>query len=407
MIASDQRTEFAERQPPRRVTVLGSTGSIGVSTLDLIARNPDRFDTVALVANANWQRLAEQALAVRPDIAVLADETRHGALQSALAGSGIATAAGQSAVLEAVERPCDLVMAAVVGTAGLAPTLAALQRGRIVALANKECLVSAGRLFMDTARTRGAVVLPVDSEHNAIFQVLDDRPADKLDKIILTASGGPFRTWSLDDMAQASPEQALNHPNWTMGAKVTIDSATLMNKGLELIEAYHLFPVADSQLDVLIHRQSVVHGIVTFQDGSMLAQMGAADMRIPISYCLDWPRRLANGCHRLDLADIGRLDFEPPDLARFPALALAWQCLRAGQGASTVLNATNEVAVEAFLNGKIGFLEIAATIERILERAEASRLLCEPGSMEAVFELDRETRKLTESEIHGVAANVS
>jgi len=385
--------------------VLGSTGSVGVSTLDLIAANPDRFETTALVANKNWQRLAEQARAVGAKSAVLADESGYEALKSALSDTETEVTAGEQAVIEAMDRDCDVVMAAVVGTAGLAPTLAALKPGRALALANKECLVSAGALFMQTARRNGATVLPVDSEHNAIFQAIDGRPLDGLEKIILTASGGPFRTWSIEQMAVATPEQALNHPNWSMGSKITIDSATMMNKGLELIEAYHLFPIDVSGLDVYIHRQSAVHGLVQFSDGSILAQMGAADMRIPISYCLDWPARLANDSRRLDLAQLGRLDFERPDMSQFPALALALECLKTGRGATTVLNAANEIAVAAFLDRKIGFTQIAQVVEEVLENAAATDLLVEPDSMEGVFELDGSARRLAHTNIHRLAAN--
>jgi len=307
-------------------------------------------------------------------------------------------------VLEAASRPADMVMAAITGAAGLAPTLAAARTGATIALANKECLVSAGALFMREAARHGARVLPVDSEHNAIFQVLEERNTAAVDRILLTASGGPFRTWTLDAMRAATPAAALKHPNWSMGAKITIDSATLMNKGLEVIEASLLFPAVADRIDVVVHPQSVVHGLVAYADGSMLAQMGAPDMRTPISYCLGWPQRLATTVARLDLAAIGTLTFEAPDPGRFPALGLAMAALRRGQGTTTVLNAANEVAVAAFLDGRIGFLDIAAIVETVIGRSDAAGLLVEPESLDAVFALDATARRLAGESVHTVAA---
>jgi 1-deoxy-D-xylulose-5-phosphate reductoisomerase len=387
-----------------RLTVLGATGSIGQSTLDLVARAPDRFEVVALVGGSRPAELAAAARAVGAKIAVVADEAAGPALREALAGSGIEAAAGPAAVLEAAARPADMVMAAITGAAGLAPTLAAARTGATIALANKECLVSAGRLFMREAERHGARVLPVDSEHNAIFQVLESRNISAVDRILLTASGGPFRTWSRGEMERATAAQALKHPNWSMGAKITIDSATLMNKGLEVIEASLLFPAVADRIAVVVHPQSVVHGLVAYADGSVLAQLGAPDMRTPISYCLGWPERLATPVARLDLAAIGTLTFEAPDLDRFPALALAMAALRRGQGATTVLNGANEIAVAAFLDNRIGFLDIAGVVEAVIGRCDASGMLQEPASLEAVFALDAAARRLAAESVHTVAA---
>jgi 1-deoxy-D-xylulose-5-phosphate reductoisomerase len=387
-----------------RLTVLGATGSIGQSTLDLVARAPERFEVVALVGGSRPAELAAAARAVGAKIAVVADEAAGPALREALADSGIEAAAGSAAVLEAAARPADMVMAAITGAAGLAPTLAAARTGATIALANKECLVSAGRLFMAEAERHGARVLPVDSEHNAIFQVLESRNMAAVDRILLTASGGPFRTWTRSEMERATAAQALKHPNWSMGAKITIDSATLFNKGLEVIEASLLFPAVADRIAVVVHPQSVVHGLVAYMDGSVLAQLGAPDMRTPISYCLGWPERLATPVARLDLAAIGTLTFEAPDLDRFPALALAMEAMRRGQGATTVLNGANEIAVAAFLQDRIGFLDIAGVVEAVISRCDAAGMLQEPASLEDVFALDAAARRLAAESVHKVAA---
>jgi len=378
----------APKTAPRRVTILGSTGSVGCNTLDLICRNPDSFAVEALTANGQAERLAEQAKRVGARLAVVADEDRYRDLKAALSGSGIEAAAGPAAVIEAAARPTDWVMAAIVGVAGLTPTMAAVRRGAVVALANKETLVCAGALMTaEVARSR-ATLLPVDSEHNAIFQVLDSKRPEAVERIVLTASGGPFRTLSREAMANVTPEQAVAHPNWDMGAKISVDSATMMNKGLEIIEAQHLFAMPAERIDVLVHPQSVVHSMVTYVDGSVLAQMGQPDMRTPIAYTLAWPDRMAVPVKRLDLAAIGQLTFETPDLERFPALRLAREALQAGGSGPTALNAANEVAVRAFLDKRIGFLEIARVVEDTLRSLPAAPLL----SLEQVWSVDREAR---------------
>jgi 1-deoxy-D-xylulose-5-phosphate reductoisomerase len=378
----------------RRVSVLGSTGSIGCNTLDIIERHPEQFEIEALTANKNVTRLIEQARALRPAVAVIADPSHYEALKSGLAGTGVTAMAGPGAVIEAASRPADWVMAAIVGAAGLAPTLSAVNNGATVALANKECLVCAGDFFLSMVKSAGATLLPVDSEHNAIFQVFDfDEPA-KVDRIILTASGGPFRSWTRDAMGVASVEQAVAHPNWSMGAKISVDSATLMNKGLELIEAFYLFPVEEEQIDVLVHPQSVIHSMVSYVDGSVLAQLGVPDMRTPIAYALAWPKRMPAPSGRLDLAKIAQLTFEQPDHERFPALALARDALKAGRGAPTVLNAANEVAVAAFLARRLGFLDIARVVETTLARMTGESGCGVPACLSDVHELDGRARAL-------------
>lgn len=377
----------------RRVSVLGATGSVGCNTLDLLARNRDRFAVEALTAKGNVERLAEQALALRPAIAVIGDETKLPALREALQGTDIETAAGEAAICEAAARPADIVVAAIVGAAGLRPTLAAIAQGTAVAFANKECLVCAGDLVRSAITRAGATLLPVDSEHNAIFQVFENDNADEVERLILTASGGPFREWTLAQMASATPDQAVAHPNWSMGRKISVDSATMMNKGLELIEAAYLFPVPAERIEILVHPQSVVHSMVGYVDGSVLAQMGTPDMRTPIAYALAWPSRIAAPSERLDLATIGKLTFEAPDPERFPALGLARNALAQGTGAPAILNAANEVAVAAFLAGKIGFLDIARVVEDTLADVEG-------GTIDAVedFEaLDAESRTAAEN----------
>lgn len=379
----------------RPITILGATGSIGRSTLDLVGRNPDKYRCVALTANSNVVELAEAARKFRPEVAVVAEPSAYGALKEALAGTGIEAAAGPDAVVEAAERPAEWVMSAIVGAAGLRPTLKAAERGATVALANKESLVCAGDIVTRAANDSGGRLLPVDSEHNAIHQVFDYQRPERVARVILTASGGPFRERSRLEMAQVTREQALSHPVWSMGAKISIDSATLMNKGLELIEAHHLFPVSVDQLDVLVHPQSVVHSLVEYVDGSVLAQLGTPDMRTPIAYTLAWPDRIETPSKRLDLAEIGKLTFEAPDPERFPALNLAWSALRAGEGAPAVLNAANEVAVQAFLDGRIGFLDIAAIVAEVLDRLGAPKI----GCLAEVMAADAEARATAEAAI--------
>ncbi|WP_297838836.1 1-deoxy-D-xylulose-5-phosphate reductoisomerase [uncultured Roseibium sp.] len=378
-----------------RITVLGATGSIGQSLADLIQRNPDSYEVVALVANRNAAGLADMAKALKTGSAILAEETCYPELKERLAGSGIATGAGEAAVLEAVTQDTDIVVGAIVGSAGLKPTMAAIRPGRRIALANKECLVCAGDLFMAKIHATGAELLPVDSEHNAIFQVFETDKADMVEKVILTASGGPFRSVSKADMARVTPQQALKHPNWDMGARITIDSATMMNKGFEVIEASHLFPVADDQLGVLVHPQSTVHGLVQYKDGSLLAQLGSPDMRTPIAHCLAFPRRMNVPVKRLDLAELGTLTFEAPDLDRFPALRLALEAMRAGGMAPAVLNAADEVAVDAFLKGRIGFMDIPAAIEEVLDAMGAGGKLTDAAGVEDVLAIDAEARQKT------------
>ncbi len=372
----------------KTVTVLGSTGSIGKSTVDLLAAHRDRYRVLALVANRNAEALAAQALMLGAELAVCSDPAMHRTLAACLAGSGIRVACGSDAVLAAARLGADWTMAAITGVAGLAPTLAAAERGGAIALANKEAIVSAGDIMLRAVHEAGATLLPVDSEHNAIFQALAGSRRSSLEKIILTASGGPFRNAPVEEMARATPDCALRHPVWSMGAKISIDSATLFNKGLEVIEAARLFALAPHEIEVLVHPQSVVHGMVCFQDGSVLAQMGAPDMRIPIAHTLAWPERLATTSPRLDLAALGRLEFCAPDHARFPALRIACDALRAGGGAPTILNAANEVAVAAFLERRIGFLDIASVVEAVLE-AMGDR---QADSLEVVLGLDTQAR---------------
>jgi 1-deoxy-D-xylulose-5-phosphate reductoisomerase len=377
---------------PLSITILGATGSIGRSTLDLVRRNPRRFAVEALTGANNVDLLIEQALALKPKLAVVADPSRYEALKRGLAGTGIACASGADAVIEAAARPARWVMSAIVGAAGLKPTLAAIERGAVIGLANKETLVSAGDLVMAAVKRAGATLLPVDSEHSAIFQVLDGAQMEAVEKIILTASGGPFRTFTLNRMGQVTPEEAVAHPNWSMGAKISVDSATMMNKGLELIEAHHLFGLPEERIDILVHPQSVIHSLVAYVDGSVLAQLGTPDMRTPIAYALAWPKRMAAPSARLDLAEIATLTFEAPDPVRFPALALARRALRSGGGAPTILNAANEVAVQRFLDRRIGFLDIARIVERTLDALAAAGA---PAGLDEVLTLDAEARRLT------------
>jgi 1-deoxy-D-xylulose-5-phosphate reductoisomerase len=376
----------------KSVTVLGSTGSIGTQTLDLLAAAPEQFRVRALVGGRNAIELAAQARRHRAELAVVADPASWPALSEALRGSGIEAACGPAAVVAAADLPADWTMAAITGAAGLPATLAAIRRGGVVALANKEALVCAGDLMLAAVREHGAALLPVDSEHNAIFQAMAEGNRDAVERITLTASGGPFRTATLEEMARARPDTALRHPVWSMGAKISIDSATMMNKGLELIEAARLFGLPSEAISVLVHPQSVVHGMVHYRDGSVLAQLGSPDMRTPIGHALAWPRRMATPAARLDLARLGSLTFEPPDETRFPALALARAALLAGGGAPCVLNAANEVAVAAFLERRIGFLDIAATVDHVL--AEFGAVPAE--SIAAVLALDAAARAAAE-----------
>jgi 1-deoxy-D-xylulose-5-phosphate reductoisomerase len=378
----------------KRVSVLGATGSVGRSTLDLIERDPQAFEVVALTANGNVEELAATAIRTNAKRAVVADETRLPALRERLAGTGIAAAAGRQAVCEAA-ADADWTMAAIVGCAGLEPVIAAMAGGGTVVLANKEPLVSAGELVLAEAKKHKATVLPADSEHNAIFQCFDFARPERVRRIILTASGGPFRDWPVEAMRAATPGQAVAHPNWSMGAKISVDSATLMNKGLELIEAARLFPVSPAQIEIVVHRQSIIHSMVDYVDGSMLAQMGPSDMRVPIAHTLAWPDRLATPMQPLDLVAIGRLDFEAPDATRFPALRLAREALEAGGAAPAILNAANEIAVAAFLDGRVGFLEIAAIVADTLARYQPAP----PDTLEAVLAVDAEARAVARARV--------
>jgi 1-deoxy-D-xylulose-5-phosphate reductoisomerase len=389
----------------RSVTLLGATGSIGASTIDLIKREPARYRVEAVTANKNAGALATLARELNARFAAVGDPSAYGELKDALAGTGIAVAAGPDSLVEAAQRPAQWVVAAITGAAGLKPTLAAAERGVMVAIANKECLVCAGGLFMRRAAAAGATVLPVDSEHNALFQAMSAGRRQDVRRVILTASGGPFRTKTEAEIRAATPEQALRHPNWSMGPKVTIDSATLMNKGLEVIEAYHLFALKPDEIDVLVHPQSIIHGLVEFRDGSLIAQLGSPDMRIPIAYCLAWPdERLAGPAPRLDLARAATLTFEEPNLERFPALRLARWALEAGGGAPTVLNAANEVAVEEFLTRRLGFTGIAALVEATMEAAVAGGLTQEPGSVDEAIAIDHESRLMAHQLLPEIAA---
>ena len=377
---------------PRRISILGSTGSVGCNTLDLISRNRDAFEVEAITANSNVADLARQAIEFDAKVAVIARDDLLEPLKEALAGSSTEAAAGQEALIEAASRPADMLMASIVGAAGLSPTLAAVRQGTAIALANKECLVSAGDFFMSEIARFGCDLVPVDSEHSAIFQVFEPGEREQIESIILTASGGPFREWTSEQMAAATPDQALKHPNWEMGQKLTIDSATMMNKGLELIEAHHLFEADHSELDVLVHPQSVVHSMVEYRDGSVLAQMGTPDMRTPIAYALAWPRRMEAPTPRLDLSRIGQLSFNPVDHERFPAISLSLECMREGRGAPTILNAANEIAVAAFLGREVGFLQIAETVRRTLDRAGADGMFTSLDGLDAIVSIDAYAR---------------
>lgn len=372
------------------LTILGVTGSVGSQTLDLVARNPGRWRVEALTANGDVEGLAAAVRATGARYAAVGDPANYGALKAALAGVDVEVAAGPEAIREAGARSAEIVLTAIVGAAGLPPTLAAVARGARLAIANKETLVCAGPVVRAAAKASGSVLLPVDSEHNAIFQVFDHDAPERVRKVVLTASGGPFRTWDRAAMAQASVKDACNHPVWSMGAKISIDSATLMNKGLELIEAEQLFDVGPDRLGVIVHPQSVVHSMVEYVDGSVLAQMGTPDMRIPIAYALAWPERIETPCARLDLEAIGNLSFEDADLERFPALGLAWAALRAGGSAPCILNAANEIAVAAFIAGQVGFLDIADVVAAVLDRLGSGPL----DGLDAVLAADGAARRM-------------
>lgn len=391
-MSSAARTAVIPMTQGSTLTLLGSTGTIGQNTLKIVQAHPDRFTLHALTGGENVGLLIEQAKAFRPKRAVISNEAHYGALKDGLSGTGIEVAAGEAAVLEAAAMDSDIVMSAIVGAAGLKPTLAAIRTGAQVALANKECLVCAGPLMGREVARHGATLIPVDSEHSAIFQVFDAKAPEAVESVTITASGGPFRTWSREQMKEVTPAQAVKHPNWAMGAKISVDSATLMNKGLELIEAFYLFPLKASQLKAIIHPQSIIHCLVAMVDGSVLAQMSLPDMCTPIAYALGWPERVSAPVGKLDLAAIGQLQFEAPDEARFPALALARQAMEAGGNAPCVLNAANEIAVGRFLRGEIGFLDIVAVVEKALSDIPYTSL----DTLEAVLECNARTRQIAE-----------
>jgi 1-deoxy-D-xylulose-5-phosphate reductoisomerase len=392
---------------PKTVTVLGATGSIGSSTADLLRRDPQSYSVEAVTANRDAVALARLARELGARFAAVADSAAYAELKSELSGSGIEAAAGPEAMVEAAQRPAEWVMAAITGAASLAPTLAAAERGAAVALANKECLVCAGALFMRRAAAAGANVLPVDSEHNAIFQSLGSGRREDVRRIVLTASGGPFRTFTAEQIRNVTLEQALKHPTWSMGPKVTIDSATLMNKGLELIEAHHLFALPPEALDVVVHPQSIVHGLVEFRDGSVIAQLGSPDMRIPISHCLAWPVRMETPAARLNLAQVSTLSFEEPDMVRFPALALARRALAAGGSAPTILNAANEIAVAQFVEKRLGFSGIPALVEATLDGMARRGQTREPQTVEEAVAVDHTARRLASDLLPEIAAMAS
>ncbi len=401
------RNNKATASAVRSVSVLGATGSIGDSTMDLLRASPERYQVEALTANTNVDGLVKLAREFGARYVALADSSLLGELRAALAGTGIASGAGDSAIVEAAERPADWVMAAVSGAAGLKPALAAVDRGATIALANKECLVCAGDFFMERAAKAGACILPADSEHNALFQALGSGNREELIRVIITASGGPFRTWAAADIEQATLAQALKHPNWSMGQKITIDSASMMNKGLEVIEASYLFALTPDEIDVLVHPQSIVHGMVEFSDCSVMAQMGAPDMRTPIAHCLGWPDRIVGRAATLDLAKIGSLTFEAPDYARFPGLKLAYDALRTGHGATTVYNAANEIAVAAFIAQKIRFGAIARLVEATMDGWVRAGNLAPLNSADDAIAVDHSARKMAATLLPQIAAKAS
>jgi 1-deoxy-D-xylulose-5-phosphate reductoisomerase len=379
-------------EPKKRLTLLGATGTIGVNTLSILAVHPEKFELQAITAGDNVELLASQARQFRPKRAVIANPALYGPLKDALAGTGIEAAAGEDSVIEAASMPADIVMSAIVGAAGLRPTLAAIRRGATVALANKECLVCAGSLMTAEVEKYGATLIPVDSEHNAIFQLFDNAHPEYVESITLTASGGPFRNFTREQMKNVTPEQAARHPNWNMGAKISVDSATLMNKGLEMIEACYLFPLKPEQIGAIIHPQSIVHCLVSMIDGSVLAQMSHPDMQTPIAHALAWPQRMTAPVKKLDLAAVGNLQFEAPDEARFPALIIAKSALKAGKSAPTVLNAANVIAVGHFLKGDVGFLDIAVIVEKTLEIVDTQTL----STIDDVLACDAQARRIAE-----------
>ena len=387
----------SKEMEPRRVTVLGSTGSVGCNTVSMLESESGQYQVEALTARSNVKLLAEQARRLKPKMVVISDKSFYRDLKRELAGSGVEVLAGAEALVEAASLNADWVMAAIVGTAGLAPTLAAIRHGAVVALANKECLVSAGVLLTKEVKKFGSDLLPVDSEHNGIFQVFDFNHPEGVEKIILTASGGPFRCFNREQMRDVTPEEAVVHPNWEMGKKISIDCATMMNKGLERIEAFHLFPIEQKQIEILIHPQSVVHSMVAYCDGSVLAQLGTPDMRMPIAFTLAWPKRISVPVARLDLAEIGQLTFEHPNETLFPALRLAREVLEEGGSAPAVMSAANEIAVEGFLERRIGFLEIIELVERTLCKIPPLKV----ETIEEVSEVDSEARRLAKDLITG------
>jgi 1-deoxy-D-xylulose-5-phosphate reductoisomerase len=407
MSAVPLRNNKAAVSAVRAVTVLGATGSIGDSTMDLLRASPHRYRVEALTANNNVEALAKLAREFDARFVAIADPKRLADLKDALAGTNTECGAGESAIIEAASRPADWVMAAVSGAAGLKPALAAVDRGASVALANKECLVCAGDFFMERAARAGACILPADSEHNALFQALGSGNREELVRVIITASGGPFRTWASADIEQATLAQALKHPNWSMGQKITIDSASMMNKGLEVIEASYLFGLSPDEIDVLVHPQSIIHGMVEFSDRSVVAQLGAPDMRTPIAHCLGWPDRIVGPAAKLDLAKIGQLTFEAPDFERFPGLRLAYDALRTGYGATTVYNAANEIAVAAFIAGKIRFGAIARLVEATLESWIRAGNLAPLASADDAIDLDHNARNRAATLLPQIAAKAS
>jgi 1-deoxy-D-xylulose-5-phosphate reductoisomerase len=407
MSAVPLRNNKAAASSVRSVSVLGATGSIGDSTMDLLRASPERYRVEALTANTNVEDLVKLAKEFRARFVAVADASKLGELRAALAGTGIESGGGDSAIIEAAERPADWLMAAVSGAAGLKPALAAVDRGATIALANKECLVCAGDFFMQRAAKAGACILPADSEHNALFQALGSGNREELTRVIITASGGPFRTWAAADIEQATLVQALKHPNWSMGQKITIDSASMMNKGLEVIEASYLFALSPDEIDVLVHPQSIIHGMVEFTDRSVMAQLGSPDMRTPIAHCLGWPDRIVGRAAPLDLAKIGSLTFEAPDYARFPGLKLAYDALRTGNGATTVYNAANEVAVAAFIAQKIRFGAIARLVEATMNEWVRAGNLAPLSSADDAIAVDHKARKTAATLLPQIAAKAS
>jgi 1-deoxy-D-xylulose-5-phosphate reductoisomerase len=407
MSAVPLRNNKAAGSSVRSVSVLGATGSIGDSTMDLLRASPERYRVEALTANTNVEDLVKLAKEFRARFVAVADASKLGELRAALAGTGIESGGGDSAIIEAAERPADWLMAAVSGAAGLKPALAAVDRGATIALANKECLVCAGDFFMQRAAKAGACILPADSEHNALFQALGSGNREELTRVIITASGGPFRTWAAADIEQATLAQALKHPNWSMGQKITIDSASMMNKGLEVIEASYLFALSPDEIDVLVHPQSIIHGMVEFTDRSVMAQLGSPDMRTPIAHCLGWPDRIVGRAAPLDLAKIGSLTFEAPDYARFPGLKLAYDALRTGNGATTVYNAANEVAVAAFIAQKIRFGAIARLVEATMNEWVRAGNLAPLSSADDAIAVDHKARKIAATLLPQIAAKAS